>query len=82
LAKGTGSGELHGAMAFNRKDYGMDKGIPFIKIAHHLDVNFHPSGNTSTSTSLSEHTRTAVVEEYVDDDTSSRVREQKSLNFC
>ena len=39
--KGTGSGELHGAMVFNRKNYGMDKGIPFIKIADHVDVNFH-----------------------------------------
>lgn len=39
--KGTGSGEIHGAMVFNRKDYGMDKGIPFIKIADHVDVNFH-----------------------------------------
>jgi polyisoprenoid-binding protein YceI len=39
--KGTGSGELHGAMIFNRKDYGMNKGIPFIKIADHVDVNFH-----------------------------------------
>jgi hypothetical protein len=26
-------------MVFNRKDYGMDKGVPFIKIA--VDVNFH-----------------------------------------
>jgi polyisoprenoid-binding protein YceI len=39
--KGTGSGELHGAMVFNRKNYGMNKGIPFIKIADHVDVNFH-----------------------------------------
>ena len=39
--KGTGSGEVHGAMVFNRKDYGMDKGIPFIKIADHVDVNLH-----------------------------------------
>jgi len=39
--KGTGSGEIHGAMVFNRKDYGMTKGIPFIKIADHVDVNFH-----------------------------------------
>jgi polyisoprenoid-binding protein YceI len=39
--KGTGSGEIHGAMVFNRKDYGMNKGIPFIKIADHVDVDFH-----------------------------------------
>jgi polyisoprenoid-binding protein YceI len=39
--KGTGSGEIHGAMVFNRKDYGMNKGIPFITIADHVDVNLH-----------------------------------------
>src|SRR5262249_23758638 len=27
--KGTGNGQVHGTMAFDRKDYGMDKGIPF-----------------------------------------------------
>src|ERR1700758_5431444 len=39
--KKTGSGEIKGKMIFNRKDYGMNKGIPFIKIADHVDVNFH-----------------------------------------
>jgi polyisoprenoid-binding protein YceI len=39
--KGTGSGGIHGAMVFNRKDYGMNKGIPFVKIADHVDVNCH-----------------------------------------
>jgi polyisoprenoid-binding protein YceI len=39
--KGAGSGEIHGSMVFNRKDYGMNKGIPFIKIADHVDVDFH-----------------------------------------
>ncbi|OLB28775.1 MAG: hypothetical protein AUH13_18370 [Acidobacteria bacterium 13_2_20CM_58_27] len=42
--KGTGSGELKGKMVFNRKDYGMNKGIPFIKIADHVDVDFHLKG--------------------------------------
>jgi hypothetical protein len=28
-------------MVFNGKDYAMDKGIPFIKIADHVVVNFH-----------------------------------------
>jgi polyisoprenoid-binding protein YceI len=42
--KGMGSGEIKGAMVFNRKDYGMNKGIPFIKIADHVDVNFHLKG--------------------------------------
>jgi polyisoprenoid-binding protein YceI len=42
--KGTGSGEIKGTMVFNRKDYGMNKGIPFIKIADNVDVNFHLKG--------------------------------------
>ena len=31
--KGTGSGTIAGTMAFDRKEYGMNSGIPFIKIA-------------------------------------------------
>ena len=42
--KGTGSTEVKGKMVFNRKDYGMNKGIPFIKIADHVEVNFHLKG--------------------------------------
>lgn len=40
---GTGSGEINGTMAFDRKDYGMDKGIPFVKIADRVEVtvNLH-----------------------------------------
>lgn len=37
--KGTGSGEVKGTMAFDRKDYGMNSGIPFIKIANRVEVN-------------------------------------------
>jgi polyisoprenoid-binding protein YceI len=37
--KGTGEGTIKGTMAFDRKDYGMDKGIPFIKIADRVEVN-------------------------------------------
>ena len=36
--KGTGSGEIKGTMAFDRKDYGMNKGIPFVKIADRVEV--------------------------------------------
>jgi polyisoprenoid-binding protein YceI len=36
--KGSGSGEIKGTMAFDRKDYGMTKGIPFIKIADRVEV--------------------------------------------
>lgn len=39
--KRAGSGEVKGKMVFNRKDYGMNKGIPFVKIADHVQVNFH-----------------------------------------
>jgi polyisoprenoid-binding protein YceI len=42
--KGTGSGEIKGKMVFNRKSYGMNKGIPFISIADHVDVDFHLKG--------------------------------------
>ena len=34
-------GDIEGKMIFNRKDYGMNKGIPFIKIADHVEINFH-----------------------------------------
>jgi polyisoprenoid-binding protein YceI len=36
--KGTGSGEIKGIMAFDRKDYGMNKGIPLVKIANRVEV--------------------------------------------
>jgi polyisoprenoid-binding protein YceI len=39
--KGTDTIDVNGKMVFNRKDYGMNKGIPFIKIADHVEVNFH-----------------------------------------
>lgn len=35
---GTGSGEVHGTMVFDRKDYGMNKGIPFVHIGDSVDV--------------------------------------------
>ena len=36
--KGTGEGSITGTMAFDRKDYGMNSGIPFIKIADRVEV--------------------------------------------
>jgi polyisoprenoid-binding protein YceI len=36
--KGTGSGTIKGTMAFDRKQYGMNSGIPFIKIADRVEV--------------------------------------------
>jgi polyisoprenoid-binding protein YceI len=36
--RGSGSGEITGTMAFDRKDYGMNKGIPLVKIADRVEV--------------------------------------------
>ncbi len=36
--KGTGAGTIKGTMAFDRKDYGMNKGIPLVKIADRVEV--------------------------------------------
>ena len=35
---GTGTGAITGTMAFDRKEYGMNSGIPFIKIADRVEV--------------------------------------------
>jgi polyisoprenoid-binding protein YceI len=37
--KGLASGTIDGTMAFDRKDYGMNKSIPFIKIANRVEVD-------------------------------------------
>ena len=37
--KGSTSGSIDGTMAFDRKDYGMNSGIPFIKIANRVEVS-------------------------------------------
>jgi polyisoprenoid-binding protein YceI len=37
--KGSGSGTVTGTLAFDRKDYGMNKGIPLVKIANRVEVN-------------------------------------------
>jgi polyisoprenoid-binding protein YceI len=36
--KGTGEGSIKGTMAFDRKEFGMNSGIPFIKIADRVEV--------------------------------------------
>jgi len=41
---GTGSGSIKGTMAFDRKDYGMNSGIPFIKIADRVEVTVDLTG--------------------------------------
>ena len=35
---GGGSGAIKGTMVFDRKDYGMNSGIPLVKIADHVEV--------------------------------------------
>ena len=44
IGKGTGSGEIKGAMAFDRRDFGMTSGIPFIKIADRVEVDVDLKG--------------------------------------
>jgi len=38
IGKGTGAATVNGTMAFDRKEYGMNSGIPFIKIANRVEV--------------------------------------------
>lgn len=44
FGKGTGSGEIKGTMAFDRKDYGMNASIPFIRIADRVEVTVNLNG--------------------------------------
>ena len=43
--KGTGHGEIAGTMAFDRKEFGMNSGIPFIKIADRVEVTVDLKGD-------------------------------------
>ena len=36
--EGKGTGEIKGTMAFDRKEFGMNSGIPFIRIADRVEV--------------------------------------------
>jgi polyisoprenoid-binding protein YceI len=47
VGKGTGSGSVIGTMAFDRKEFGMNSGIPFIKIADRVEVSVDLKGNVS-----------------------------------
>ena len=42
---GTGAGTINGIMAFDRKQYGMNSGIPFIKIADRVEVTVKLKAN-------------------------------------
>src|SRR5271157_1938453 len=50
--EGTGSGEVKGTMAFDRKDYGMNSGIPFIKIADRVEVTVDLKGKRVSGPAL------------------------------
>jgi polyisoprenoid-binding protein YceI len=39
--RGTGSGEIKGIMAIDRKDYGMNGSIPFLRIANRVEISVH-----------------------------------------
>jgi polyisoprenoid-binding protein YceI len=41
---GTGEGAIAGTMAFDRKEFGMNSGIPFIKIADRVEVDIDLHG--------------------------------------
>ena len=45
---GTGTGVISGTMAFDRKEYGMNSGIPFIKIADRVEVTVALKGERTS----------------------------------
>jgi len=50
--KGTGSGTITETMAFDRKQYGMNSGIPFIKIADRVEVDIALKGKRASGPPL------------------------------
>jgi polyisoprenoid-binding protein YceI len=50
--KGTGTGDIKGTMAFDRKEFGMNSGIPFIKIADRVEVTVDLHGKRVSGTAL------------------------------
>jgi polyisoprenoid-binding protein YceI len=49
---GTGSGDIKGTMAFDRKEFGMNSGIPFIKIADRVEVDIDLKGKRVSGPAL------------------------------
>jgi polyisoprenoid-binding protein YceI len=41
-------GEIKGVMSFDRKDYGMNGGIPLVRIADHVDVTINLKANRTS----------------------------------
>jgi polyisoprenoid-binding protein YceI len=50
--KGTGTGDIKGTMAFDGKEFGMNSGIPFIKIADRVEVTVDLHGNRVSGPAL------------------------------
>ena len=50
--KGTGEGTIKGSMAFDRKEFGMNSGIPFIKIADRVEVDVALKGHKVSGPAL------------------------------
>jgi polyisoprenoid-binding protein YceI len=50
--KGTGHGTINGTMAFDRKQYGMNSGSPFIKIADRVEVTVKLKGDKVSGPAL------------------------------
>ena len=49
---GTGTGTINGTLYFDRKDYGMNSGIPFIRIANRVEVNVALQGTRVSGSPL------------------------------
>jgi polyisoprenoid-binding protein YceI len=50
--KGSGTGEIKGTMTFDRKDFGMNKGIPFVKIGDSVAVTVNLKGKRTSGPPL------------------------------
>jgi len=50
--EGKGVGSIKGTMAFDRKEYGMNSGIPFIKIADRVEVDVDLHGKRTSGPPL------------------------------
>ena len=50
--KGTGAGAVSGVMVFNRRHYGMTKGIPFVRIEDHVTVTINIHGRRVSGSPL------------------------------
>ena len=49
---GTGTGYIRGTMVFDRKDYGMNKGIPFVHVGDSVDVTVDLHGKRTSGPPL------------------------------